>query len=45
MLKIVFDAQLAKKLTDAAYKHVVSNFAAEKTTQRVDEIYKEILTA
>jgi len=43
MLKVALDAQLAKKLTAAAYDCVCSDFTADRTATRVRQIYEEVL--
>ena len=45
MLKIFQDAYLASRLANAGYKHVVSNFTADKTALLIQEIYKKVLAA
>lgn len=43
MLQMARDRESAGKLANAAYENVMSNFTAERTAEKVREIYTEIL--
>ena len=45
MLTIVRDHQFARRIAEAGYEHVVSNFTADKTASRIKEVYREFLAA
>lgn len=43
MLRVAQDTQFANTLANAGYEHVISNFTADKTAARIQEIYREVL--
>ena len=45
MLRAARDRELADAVADAGYRHVLSNFTARRTADRVHEIYESILSA
>ena len=45
MLRAARDRELADAVADAGYRHVLSNFTAHRTADRVHEIYESILSA
>ena len=44
MKKISKDNIYANKLAEAGYKNVTTNFTAKQTAEKINELYKEILT-